>query len=273
MIQFAICNELFHDRSLEDGFESAAQHGYTGLELAPFTFAEPGVDPARIDVTAIRTMAERCGMQIIGLHWLLAKTEGFYLTTPDAMVRNRTAGYLAGLARCCADLGGSILVLGSPIQRSLLPGITRTQADTFAEDVVVTLLPTLEQTGVTLALEPLAPTETDFWNTADEVIGFLQKIDSPQVRLHLDCKAMASESRPIPEIIRHSAAWTAHFHANDPNLLGPGFGELDFRPIFDALRETAYNEWVSVEVFDFTPGPDRIAAESLHHMRAASAIV
>ena len=64
-------------------------------------------------------------MQIIGLHWLLAKTEGFHLTSPDAAVRKRTGEYLAELARAAADLGGDILVLGSPFQRNVPPGATR----------------------------------------------------------------------------------------------------------------------------------------------------
>lgn len=262
-MRFAICNELFQDRSLEAGFRTAAQCGYTGLELAPFTLGDRPIDARRI-----RLAAENEGLSIVGLHWLLAKTRGFHLTSPDAEVRERTTTYLAELATLCAELGGSVLVFGSPQQRSLHPEITRELADAYAEEIVASLIPTLETTGTVLALEPLSPTETNFWNSADEVTRFLQKFNSPRVRLHLDCKAMASENRPIPEIIREFAPWTAHFHANDPNLRGPGFGELDFTPIFRTLRDTGYQGWISVEVFDYTPGPDQLAAQSLRYMRS-----
>ena len=43
----------------------------------------------------------------IGLHWLLAKTEGFYLTTPDEATRRRTGDYLIALAEATRDLGGT----------------------------------------------------------------------------------------------------------------------------------------------------------------------
>ena len=79
---------------------------------------------------------------------------------------------------------------------------------------------------------------------------------------------MSSEGQPVPDIIRAHAARTGHFHANDPNKRGPGFGNVDFVPIFKALREHKYSGWVSVEVFDYSPDPETIARESIRYMRA-----
>jgi len=132
-------------------------------------------------------------------------------------------------------------------------------------------VPVLEKVDVTLALEPLGPAEGDFLQTAAEAAQLAERIGSSHVRLHLDVKAMSSEAIPIAEIIRRNGAMVAHFHANDPNLQGPGFGEIDFLPIFEALGEIDYRGWVSVEVFDYTPGPDRLAKESLSYMQACLA--
>ena len=115
-MKFAICNETFGNRPFADTFSTIRKLGYTGVEIAPFTFA-PHDEPFDLrtvpaeQIVEVRMMAEDAGLEIIGLHWLLAKTDGYYLTSPDPTVRRRTGEYLQSLAEVCADLGGKILVL------------------------------------------------------------------------------------------------------------------------------------------------------------------
>jgi hypothetical protein len=57
----------------------------------------------------------------------------------------------------------------------------------------------------------------------------------------LDVKAMSSEAEPVPNVIRASRGRFGYFHANDSNLKGPGFGDVDFCPIVSALRDVGYD--------------------------------
>ena len=254
LLKFAICNETFVGSPFAQACALARDIGYTGIEIAPFTLFDEG---ATIDVRHIaeshradlRQQAADAGIEIIGLHWLLAKTEGFYLTSADAGIRDQTSAYFVDLAELCADLGGHIMVLGSPQQRNLLPGVTYNQAEEYAAQVLRQAMPTCESRGVTIALEPLAPSEGDFLPTAESATRLAEMVDSPNCRLHLDVKAMSSEAIPVPDIIRKNQEQLVHFHANDPNLLGPGMGDVDFHPILTALQEIDYRGWVSVEVF------------------------
>jgi sugar phosphate isomerase/epimerase len=270
-IRYAICNETFEGWPHERVCEYVAGLGYRGLELAPFTLAPRITDVSPQRRREIRAAAERHGLQIIGLHWLLAKTTGLSLTSADESVREATAAYLGELARCCRDLGGNLLVFGSPAQRRIPAGATVQRATDYALDTFLRASSVFSECDVTLCLEPLSRPEADFINTAREARELLRKLGHSNFKLHLDVKAMSTDEAPAPELIRRHASVLAHFHANDPNLCGPGFGSTDFVPIFRALRDSGYSGWVSVEVFDYKPGPETIARESLRYMRECEA--
>jgi sugar phosphate isomerase/epimerase len=266
-VRYAICNETFDGWDHARVCATAARLGYVGLEVAPFTLA-PLITDFSVDRRRVmRKQAEDAGVPIIGLHWLLAKTDRLMVTSTDPIVRDRTADYLGELARCCRDLGGDLMVFGSPLQRRVPAGHTREQAAGFALDTFRRAVPTIVDCGVRVCLEPLAAPEADFLNTCAEAVDLLDRIDHPNFVLHLDVKAMSSEAEPVPALIRKYAARAGHFHANDANRRGPGFGATDFRPIFQALKQANYSGWASVEVFDYTPDPETIARESIRYMR------
>ncbi len=255
-MKFAICNEIFAGWSLEQTFQYVARLGYSGVEIAPFTIAKSVTDISKQRRSEIRDLAKRSGIEIVGIHWVLAQTEGMHLTHPDAETRLRTTQYLSDLVDFCADLGGKALIFGSPKQRDILHGVTPAQAWDWATACFREPVMKAEQREITICFEPLAPAETNFINRADEALKFVEQLHTPHFKIILDVKAMSSETKPIPEIIRTSSPRFAHFHANDKNLKGPGFGEVDFRPIAAALKEARYDGYVSVEVFNFEEGPE-----------------
>jgi sugar phosphate isomerase/epimerase len=266
-VRFSICNELFEGWPWEKVCDFAAALGYEGLEVSPFTLADSAeqVSPARR--ADLRRAAEARGVEVVGLHWLLVKPPGLYITHPDPAGRRRTSEYFGRLVDLCADLGGKVMVIGSPKQRNLMPGVSRGRALGFAEEVFRPVLDPAAKRGVTLAFEPLGPAETDFVNTAAEAVELIRRINHPAFRLNLDVKAMSSEPASIPDILRASRDYIAHVQVNDPNLLGPGMGEVKYEPIIAALREVGYDGWLSVEAFDFRPGAERIARESAQYLR------
>jgi len=266
-MKYSMCNETFVDWPHDKVCRFVAECGYGGLEIAPFTI---NTDVTRVtgkERKALRSAADKAGIEICALHWLLAKTTGLHLTSPDAAVRRKTAEYLAALGDFCADLGGNIMVFGSPKQRNRQPGVDMEQGMAYATEVFRAAMPRLKRRGVTLAIEPLSSKETNFITTGDEGVVLAKQVDHPNCKLLLDCKAMWPEPTPIPALIRKHHEWLVHFHANDPNLRGPGMGDLDFVPIFEALRDVNYQGWVSVEVFDYDPGAEALARESIEYMR------
>lgn len=268
MIRLGICNELFEGWDFDRVCRFVREIGYDGLELAPFTLAPRITDLSRNDRFRLRDTMHRHDLACIGLHWLLAKTEGFYLTSPDAETRKKTGDYLVELARATHDLGGSVMVLGSPKQRDLLPGVSYHQAMDYAREVFLRIMPEIGSLDVELCLEPLAPNDTNFLNTIPQAMDLIQQVDHPNFTLHMDVKAQSADpTGSITQLIAKYARNAGHFHAQDTNLQGPGMGEVDFGPILRSLVASGYNRWVSVEVFDYSPGPERTAQESYQCLR------
>jgi sugar phosphate isomerase/epimerase len=267
-VKFGICSEIFKDwNDYARTIDYVKSIGYDGLEIAPFTLAQYVTDIPASTREDIRKRAETAGLDIIGLHWLFVGPEGVHLTHPDAGVRNFTAQYLRDLAHCCGDVGGKVMILGSPKQRNVEEGVTYQQAFDNAKEVVEAAMPICEERGVTLLMEPLTHMETNFCQSVAETVTLVEAVAHPNFQLILDTKAMAFEEKSRADLIRQYAHLMKHYHANDENLEGPGFGDVDFAPIFEALKEIDFNGYVSVEVFKFDPGPEAIATRSLEYMK------
>ena len=266
-MKFGICNETFQGWKIDDVFNYCARIGYDAVEVAPFTLAKYVTDISPADRQKIREAAARASIAISGIHWVLVQAEGMYLTSPDAPTRTRTANYFCDLVHFCADLGGRVIVVGSPKQRSLLPGVALEQAWDWATDIFRPSVKMAEDRGVTICFEPLPAEDTNFINTASDAVRFTRQLRSQNFKVILDVRAMSWEEKPVPDIIRDCKGEFAYVHANDKNLKGPGFGAVDFRPIAAALKEVGYDGTVSVEVFKYDEGPEEIATKSLAYLK------
>jgi sugar phosphate isomerase/epimerase len=275
-MRFATCNEPWGSRPIEDVIARAAKLGYAGVEIAPFTLAEDVNQVAATRRREIRRAAEAAGIEIVGLHWLFVSPKGLHLTTPDAATRQRSIDYLKALADFCGDLGGKVMVFGSPKQRNLEPPTTFEKAWKRAADVFAGCADTCATRGVSLCIEALAPKETNFINTIEQAARLADEVAQPAIDIMLDTKAMSSMPEPIVETIRRFGGRARHFHANEPSGKGAGMpaaaGEptgLDFKPILHALRESGYDGWVSAEPFDYKPDPDTVAETAIRTLRQA----
>ncbi len=267
-MKFGICNEVFKEwNDVERTIDYVRGVGYDGLEIAPFTLAQYVYDIPDSTRRDIVRFAGKAGLDILGIHWVFVGPEGVHLTHPDPQVRAFTARYLVDLVNFCGDVGGKVLIFGSPKQRNVGRDVTYNQAFGYARGVFETALPVCEARGVTICMEQLTHFETNFCQTVDETVELIEAIDHPNFQLLLDTKAMAYQSEDRAALIRRCARQLRHYHANDTNLNGPGWGDVDFKPIFEALHDIQYDRYVSVEVFKFDPGPEAIATRSLEYMK------
>ena len=267
-MKLGICNEIFKEwNDIGRAIAYVKKIGYDGLEIAPFTLAQYVTDIATATRRDIAAKARENDLEILGIHWVLVGPDGVHVNHPEKAVRDRTAQYLIDLAHFCGDIGGRVIIFGSPKQRSVDKSLTYDQAFDYTVETFRKALPTCADRGVTICMEPLTHLETNFCTSAEETVRLIETVNHPNFRLLLDTKAMTFEKEGRPATIRKYAKHLAHYHANDENLNGPGWGGVDFGPIFQALRDAGYAGYVSVEVFKFDPGPEAIATKSLEYMK------
>ncbi|CAB1064179.1 hypothetical protein D1BOALGB6SA_8970 [Olavius sp. associated proteobacterium Delta 1] len=268
-MKISICNELFEGWDIAQVFDYAAQLGFDGVELAPFTLGETASDISAAKRKRIRQAAEKAGIEIVGLHWLLVKPQGLYINHPDVNVRITTQNYLKELVDLCGDLGGKVLVHGSPQQRTVReewdPAETRKRAlETFR-----VCAEAAHSRDVFYCLEALTTVDTNFINTIDEALQMVDEIGHPNFQTMLDCRSIhASAKAELPRVLQAAleTGKLKHVHLNDPNGRGPGFGDLQFTPLLKILHDAEYQGYISVEVFDFNPNPQTIAGRSIGYL-------
>jgi D-psicose/D-tagatose/L-ribulose 3-epimerase len=269
-MRIALCNEVLAEMPLERQCAYAAALGYDGLEIAPFTLDASPEKISTAQAAKIRATVEASGLVVTGLHWLLVKPDGLSLTDPDGAVRARTLEVMIHLTGLCAELGGAVMVHGSPRQRQIAPGESREIALARLRDGLAQVAFAAARTGVIYCIEPLSRKETALVNSVAEAAELVRSIDHPNLRTMIDCSAAGqTESESIPALIDRwlPTGLIAHLQVNDPNRRGPGQGEMKFAPIMAALKRHDYAGTIAVEPFDYVPDGPGVAAFSAGYLR------
>jgi D-psicose/D-tagatose/L-ribulose 3-epimerase len=269
-MRIALCNEVLRGMPLEAQCEYAAGLGYDGLEIAPFTLSDTPERIATAEAAKIRRIVEASGLVVTGLHWLLVKPEGLSLTDPDSAVRRRTIEVMMRLIMLCAELGGTVLVHGSPAQRQIATGDNHAVALGRVRDGLAQVATAAAKAGVIYCIEPLSRDLTPLINTVAEAAELVRTIDQPHLRTMIDCCAAGlTETDTIPGLIDrwHPTGLIAHIHFNDPNRRGPGQGNMKFAPILAALKRNHYAGTIAVEPFDYFPDGPAAATHAAGYLR------
>lgn len=264
----AICNEIYQGWEFRSACQSMRNAGYTGIEIAPFTLAE---EPAKItpgERAEYRRVMGGEGLTFVGLHWLMVSPKGLHVTTPEESLRRRSWDHIRHLIDLCSDLGpGGVMIFGSPQQRAATGAASREEATRNYVDGLAGVAPHAESRGVTILVEALPAAQCDVIQTLDEAAAVVRTIGSPAVRTMFDTHNAADEVESHASVLDKQFDLIRHVHVNEMDGRHPGTGDYDFKPILEVLKRRDYSGWISLEAFDFSFGAEKIANESLQHLR------
>lgn len=268
--KYAMCNESMAELSWAEQCRIIGDAGYEGVEIAAFTLVKEGVSEigpaARKEMVSVMKDA---GLECVGLHWLLAPPpKGLHFTTPDVPVRRKTVAYLDELIDFCGDLGGSCMIFGSPKQRNT-KGITVEEAKKNFAEGLASVADHARQRGVKILIEPLGSRTTDVVNTMAEASELAAGVNHPAVQCMFDFNNTPNETEPFDVLIRTHFERICHVHVQEQGgkHLGTGNAVNDYVKAFQTLKDMRYDKWISLEVFDFSPGGKVIAEESMRTLK------
>ncbi len=263
----AICNEAFDKWDFAESCRVMKRLGYQGIEIAPFTLAEDPVDLTIERRREVKDIIVSEGLRFVGLHWLMVSPKGLHVTTSDETLRARSWQHIRNLIDLCADLGpDGVMVFGSPKQRGSVDGLTIAEATKNYVDGLASVAVQAEERGVKLLIEALPVEQTDVVLTLDEAVMHVKSIGSPAIATMFDTHNAVDEVEPHADLVEKHFEWIRHVHVNEIDGRHPGTGNYDFVSVFRKLHQLNYQGWISMEAFDFTPGAEVLASESIQYL-------
>ncbi|MGB9805897.1 MAG: sugar phosphate isomerase/epimerase family protein [Thermoproteota archaeon] len=267
-MKLSICNEIFEGWSLAKTFRYVKQLGYDGIEIAPFTIASSVEKVSKEKRNEIRKEANDNKLEVVGTHWVLVTTDkNLSLFNNTGEANKETINYLKEVIKFTSEIGGKIVVFGSPKQRSIPSREIFKQAWNSAVLAFKEIGDLAKEEGVTVCIEPLSREQTNFINNVHEANRFIEEVNHESIKLILDVRSMCDEERSFEDIIVEGRKNLRHFHSNDCNGYIPGSGSANYKQIVQGLLKVEYSGYLSVEVFDFKPDPETIATKSLENIR------
>lgn len=270
-MKLSLCNEVLGEIPFPEQCVLAAGLGYDGIELAPFTVVDDPRQMTAAQKAMVRDAARNSGIAISGLHWLLLMPKGLSITSEDTIVWQRSVDVMRANIEICAELGGDVLVHGSPAQRRLPDDEAGSAAArACAIEAFAAIAPDAEAGGVTYCIEALAAPMANFVNSVAEAVEIVEAVSSPNIRTMVDCAAArAGGDDPVEDLIERwlPAGMLAHIQVNDSDRRGPGQGSDQFAGIVAALKRHDYRGWIAAEPFRYEPDGPTCAAMAAGYLR------
>jgi D-psicose/D-tagatose/L-ribulose 3-epimerase len=216
--------------------------GFDGVEV-------PLLRPEAFAASSIRQATEAYGLECNACTVLV---DGLSLISESADIRRRTRLHLEDVAKAAADAGIGIVAgpLFSPV--GYLPGRRRTSDEwKWAVEGFQSVGDTLAAHKVTFAIEPLNRFETYFLNTATDAAALAHEIGHPNIGILFDTFHANIEEKSIAEGYRTVGPHLKHVHTCENDRGIPGSGHVEWKEVFQVLRNLKYDGWLTIEGFGF----------------------
>lgn len=221
--------------------EAAKAAGFDYAELATSEMA--ALSDAEFERAAARI--RQVGLPVPAMNLFLPAA---LKVTGPAIDREQQMAYVKKALDRLAHLGTAIVVFGSGPARQVPAGFSKDEALRQLVDFGRRSAAEARARGITIAVEPLRPEETNIVNSAAEGLALVEAVGDPNFQLMVDFYHLASVKED-PAIIVRAGGHVRHVHMANPagRRFPRAADEYDYAPFFAALRTIGYTGRISVE--------------------------
>lgn len=170
------------------------------------------------------------------------------ITSGDPRIRDAGASFLKECVRLTGEMGATFF--GGVIyalHMKMHPDRPSEALLRMIADVLKDVAQYAGSLGITLGIEPINRYETFVLNTCEQALALIDMIGEPNVKVHLDTYHMNMEEKQMKSVICRAGASLGHIHLNENDWGIPGTGHTDWNGIFEALRDSRYEGYASLE--------------------------
>jgi D-psicose/D-tagatose/L-ribulose 3-epimerase len=221
-------------------YERLAAMGFDGIELPVFD----------ADVDRFRELGERLRDMGLARTAIAVCNEEADPISLDPAVRKAAVASLCRVVDCCE--ASSADLLGGPLYAAIgrFSGVGPSETEwQHGVEVIREVADHAARAGVSLALEFLNRFEIYLLNDAADTARFVDEVDRPNVGVHYDTFHAHIEEKDPAAAIRAAGRSIHHFHASENDRSTPGLGQVRWRESLEALHETGYDGWLTIEAF------------------------
>jgi len=173
----------------------------------------------------------------------------------DPAVRKAAFEHMQRVVNSCAAAGSSILCGPHQVALGVFTGRGATDEEwNRSVEHLRKVAEYAQGAGVVLAEEVVNRFEIYHLNVLDQAIRLVDQVGHPNCRIHLDTFHAHIEEKDPAAAIRRAGRRIAHVHVSENDRGVPGSGSVAWEATFEALRDVAYDGWLTVEAFgNFLP--------------------
>jgi sugar phosphate isomerase/epimerase len=279
-MQLAFSSNAYLRFSIEETIRRIAGIGYAGIELlADVPHAWPaGLLPERIE--AIRRALDDAGLTISNINAFMMNAvadprQPYWhpgWTDPDPHYRAIRREHTKRALKLAAQLGAPHIT--TEPGGLLAPGQTHAQGSDIFYDELMPCLEVAEEVGVGLLIEPEPELLIERF---DQYLEFVARLDSPRIGLNFDVGHAYCVGEDPQDWVARMAEHAVHYHLEDiastrvHQHMVPGRGAINFAATLEAIRNTNYDGWLTVELYPYIDSPDEAAREARDYLLRALA--